>query len=667
MNYQSYVEQSAAHVLANHELLMATPSASRLTSFYPTPSESQNTIAQAVCNSGQLTVQANSKNFGQSSDFIISSPNLMDTPHLRLGFTIPAYVATVGANPTQAPNLYAGSYHAGWGFDCIDQIEITFANSNISNLQITGHAMRAWSLLQCKDEEARKKLLYTAGSHKIYNRSAPIEMEAVVPLSFLFWRAAGGVKGGFPIDGRALNGPIIFRIRFTTLDHFFGPCLSDFQANLVPDVDYPSTVAAFTPGERSHGGVADFWPGGSAPVTAFSTMNLTFRSYQLMDGAFSVSKALEANPGFVYSLPSLWLNTYTQQVSLDVNGVGNLNLNSAPAGMIQAMILRIRPINADPTAPVGAVASAADRENSRLNYDQKRIVVNTNVNDVAEAIYRPYVPWSLPLNELKLSYSGQSIFHAQSESELDEFYRDIFNGDDLKTGVCGLPLHLSARRTRERMIWQQAVASPDPTVPPAANLLQWRDGHYYQSIEDDNDPNDSAVEHEEPILIIPLMHDGNDVLRKRGFENLPHYSGSTLQLKFQVKPYNVYKSYGNDRNFARPDGSEGLFSNDAASVYPARAIDAYTTRQNAVAPIAIGEPTAVPNKPTDGCKKFPSNRTQHCRYGAGQNSSAVVEINNPNAAGATAFGLGFGQVQVDVTYIVACLFQVTNGVAELQL
>ena len=47
-DYQAYVEQSAAHVLSNHELLMSTPSASRLTSFYPTPSESQNTIAQAV-------------------------------------------------------------------------------------------------------------------------------------------------------------------------------------------------------------------------------------------------------------------------------------------------------------------------------------------------------------------------------------------------------------------------------------------------------------------------------------------------------------------------------------------------------------------------------------------------------------------------------------------
>lgn len=664
MDYQSYVEQSAAHVLANHELLMATPSASRLTSFYPTPSESQNTIAQAVCNSGQLTVQANSKNFGQSSDFIISSPNLMDTPHLRIGFEIPAYTKVVGGDPTEAPNLYAGSYHVGWGFDCIEQIEITFANSNISNLQVTGHAMRAWSLLQCKDEEARKKLLHTAGPHKISNRNSNIVMEAVVPLSFLFWRSAGGVKGGFPIDGRALNGPIIFRIRFAPLAQFFGPCLSDFAANKVPDNDYPSTVSTFTPGERSHGGVADFWPGGSNAVNSFSTMNLTFRSYQLMDGAFSVSKALEANPGFVYSLPSLWLNSYSQQAVVSKDGVVTMNLNSAPAGMIQAMILRIRPVNADPATAAGATASAVNQENSRLNYNQAKFQLATP-SDGSEIIYRPYVPWSLPLSALKLSYSGQAIFDARSESELDQFYRDIFNGDDLKTGVCGLPLHLSVRRTREYMNYQTAVKNI--ATPSDATKDQWRAGYHYLSIEDENEPNNSSVEHQEPMLIIPLMHDGTDVLRKRGFENLPHYSGSTLQLEFTIKPYNVYKSYGNDRNFARPDGTEGLLNGIASNTWPAEVVDAYKDLQNAVDPITIGLPTAPYNHPADGCHAYPSNRTQHARYGAGANTAAVVEINNPNAEGAVAFNNSFGTVTVDVTYVVAALFQVTNGVAELQL
>ena len=132
-DYGAYVDQSAAHVLANHEILMAAPSAARLTSFYPSPAESTNTIAQAVCNSGQLFIQANSKAIPGSSDFQVSTPNIMDTPMLTMTIVIPAL--DLGANPDRA-NTFVGTYHEGWGFDIIERLEISFANSNISNLQI---------------------------------------------------------------------------------------------------------------------------------------------------------------------------------------------------------------------------------------------------------------------------------------------------------------------------------------------------------------------------------------------------------------------------------------------------------------------------------------------------------------------------------------------------
>ena len=601
MDFQSYVEQSAAQVLANHEILMATPSASRLTSFYPTPSESENTIAQAVCNSGQLTVQANSKNFGQSSDFIVSTPNLMDCPHLQLSFKVPAL------SGGDVGNVYAGSYHDGWGFDCIDQIEVTVSNSNVSNMQVKGHALRQWSLLQCKNETERKRLLKIAGEHKIGKRNDVIEMSACVPLSFLFWRAAGGVKGGFPIDGRALNGPIIFRIRFNPLRYFFGPCLSRFNPNGV------SGVPMSTNEINSHVGSTTF------AVTQFDNCNLTFRTYQLMDGAFSVSKALEANPGFIYSIPSMWLNSYNQTANLNSEGYSQINLNSAPAGMIQAMILRFRPINETPTTAYddgsATNSNAEDKFNSRLNYDPydpDNSIVQTSTGNSKERVIRPYVPWSLPLKELKLEYSGQAIFWARSAEELSQFYADTFN-DDLKTDICGAPLHLS-------VIQKYLLGS--------TGAVQYR-----------NVPERSSVQHEEQIIIIPLMHNGDDVFRKRGFENLPHYSGSTLQLSFTVDKYNYYRADGYDRIQNEPDGTLSVTLN-----------------------------TAKIDDSASSCHRYPSNRTQ--KLAGNDAATARVEPNNnPNATGAVAYpGVdGNGRVSVDVTYAVAALSQITNGTFEIQL
>ena len=662
-DYQAYVEQSAAHVLSNHELLMSTPSASRLTSFYPTPSESQNTIAQSVCNSGQLTVQANSKSFGQSSDFIISSPNLLDNPHLRLSFVIPAYNRTVPGFSTQAASLFAGSAHAGWGFDTIDLLEVTFANSNISNLQITGSAMREWSLLQCKNETERIRLLETAGAHFVGSREKEIVMQATVPLSFMFWRTAGGVKGGFPIDGRALNGPIVFRIRFNRLEKFFVPHMSNFVAAGVPDTDYPGTSQLNAPtvanrDGQGHGGVADF----CTSVLAFKDLNITFRTYQLMDGAFSVSKALEANPGFVYSIPSLWLNTYNYVVDVNSKGEGSINLNSAPAGMIQAMILTFRPEN---TVTAAQDASTPDDEGefggpgplapgggtAALNYNAGSTRVDCGSAAGFEVMYRPFIPWSLPLDQLKLSYSGQAIFWAQSPEELDEFYENVFQ-DDLKTPVYGAPINLSVRGQDYRV----------GHINAAGTVASYSVGQ----LELSNSPDNAGVHHDTQVLTLPLMHDGNNVFRERGFENLPHYSGSTLQLDFTVKSNNTYRSDGKDRRL----------TNDATGQQ--KVLIGTSESNTEIGGIEFPDDVLQPSKPEQVAvsgKQYLSNRTQFVKYfsSASTQSASIIEAGNPTQLGSRAFNFndsvngGGGRIRVEITYVIASLFQITNGVAELQL
>jgi len=550
-----YVDAATAFVLSNNELLMSAPSNSKLTAFYPTPQESTNTLAQAVCNSGQLFVRANSKRFGSPSNFQVSTANILDAPLLTMKIVIKELDAV---QSTQRANTFVGSWQEGWGYDLIQSIEISYSNSNISNLIVTGQALRDWSLLQCKNEDERKDLLRTAGRLQIQNRASTRIFNSTIPLSFLNWQGAGGVAGGFPIDARTLNGSIQFQIRFRELNAAIGPMASQYN---------PMNVQ----GDAGTAGTAQYRPGttfGFPPE--FDTLELTFRTYQLMDSAFTVSRALQANPGMIYSMPSKWVNTYNYNVAIK-DGVGEQQLNSAPAGMIQAILLSIRP---------------TDDGTGSLDWDGG----STVVDGVSSAKVPHY--FSLPLEELRLQYSGQSIFDAKSRDQLEAFYKFIFC-DDLITPIAGINQPRNLTTSDAAMV--------------AANI---------------NKPDRKGIRWQAPLHMIPLMHNGNNVFRDRHFENLPHYSGSTLSLKFKVlDPLFGAAPYANNEDPTSPTSNETeqpinldqIFSHNIA------------TQTDTIPGDTDGDPAKL---------------------------SAVKEIK---------------QVELQVTYVVAALLQSTNGVVELQL
>ena len=187
--------------------------------------------------------------------------------------------------------------------------------------------------------------------------------------------------------------------------------------------------------------------------------------------------------------------------------------------------------------------------------------------------------------------------------------------------------------------------------------------------EDANRPHQASVKHDTQSLIIPLMHDGNSIFRHRDFENLPHYSGSTLQLEFEIDTSGYYRSNGFDRIHNNPDGS--LPTRDVTAAFPPSNGDAAnllaTPQEPGVINFAANADPKV-DEHADGCFMYPSNRTQKASGTAGDPDSSQVTLNNnPNADGARAYTAAGGLVEVDVTYVVASLFQITNGVAELQL
>lgn len=105
-------------------------------------------------------------------------------------------------------------------------------------------------------------------------------------------------------------------------------------------------------------------------------------------------------------------------------------------------------------------------------------------------------------------------------------------------------------------------------------------------------------------------------MRHRAFENLPHYSGSTLSLRFRVENPS-YKS---------------------------------TPYSNAVAP-TVADTFTNPDLLISG-------------------GPAVQTITIPGASASAAAAqqaTSINRVEVLITYVVAALFQSANGVAELQL
>ena len=688
MDHTAIVEDAALNVLSNHEILMAAPTAAKLNSFYPNPSESSSTIAQAVINSGQLIIQANSKRIGGASDFLISTPNILDVPQLNLSFTVDALANEAPSGGIdQRTRAYMCTYHDGWGFDCIDRIEMTVAKSNISNLQLQGHALRDWSLLQCKNADERKQMLKIAGEGESWTVDKKKVMTASIPLSFLFFRAAGGVKGGFPIDGRVLHGPITFQIYFKPIQYFCGPAASVYDRTA-----FASSIDAASSDSGTNVGAS--YPSSINPAsilpTEFSKLEFTARTYQLMDGVFSVAKALDSNPSLTYSLPSLWLNTYSQEVQLTTEGKGQININSIPAGMLQAIIVRVRPTNktgyvpynlesAVPFTAAGDQIYQGDYQ-SKLNYDPP------NFNQVNRPIsggdktqygfietgvtpaYRPYVPWSLPLEELRLEYSGQALYSARSGKSHDNFTRAAFC-DDLKTKISGLPL--SQNVMGQKSFSTSLIDGTNSYVKSQGTVTML-----------ENLGNKALVDHDTQVIVIPLCHDANAVFRNRDFENLPHYSGSTLQLQFTVAPNNTYTSEGLDREQCYSDGTQ-------IGTDPDLAQDVHN--QDSFNDI----PRWKPELDNVHGAVIPSNRLQHVALCQGPNNRSVVAgdltpgavvpggsvdayntdlrervifNNNPTGEGAGAFSSGSGgTVQLDLTYVIASLFQVTNGTSELQL
>lgn len=532
----SAIDAAAAAVLSQNEVLLAAPNNAKLTALYPTPGECSSSLAQTVCNSGQLRVTANARNLGGSSNFHISSSNILDVPMLNFVLTIQGNT-DLGVGNTQYPYRIMPCQE-GWGYSLIRSIEVTFSNSNLSNLILDGYALREWTLAQCKDRRARKSLLRNAGRFfvkQLDTENSTLQVRGCIPLSFLSWQG-GDIETGFPFDARTVNGII------------------QLQINWVPNLNGAFSAASATfdtsPLLNRQGGRGTY----DLRTLTFDDLYVSFRSYQLMDSAFSVGNALALNPQLKYVLPGKWANTYRQTVVGSAQGRRNpfpdcaelanvrandtyrinLELNSCPAGMLQAIGIAVRPIDNRNAA-------------TQINGDP---IVEANVKNWFSAgwngLHTDSVNYqgSMLLNGILLQYSGQNIINLASYEEIMAYMRHIYGGDELETYV-EAPFENLDMSTGV-IGHSKDIFGFEPTLSAGTFAVVGRVG---AAAGGDGRPEVQSAGNPPPgrkrdqIYLLPLMHNGKQCFKERHFENLPQYSGSSLTLQLDVCQDSLWKCH----------------------------------------------------------------------------------------------------------------------------
>lgn len=327
-------------VLVSKDVLLKHPGQTQIGSWYASPSEAQTHLSEANNSSGRIRVTSNSLSFSASSNFQISASSLV-------------YGLTLNATLTTPANTVIAT--SGWLFDCIRSIEFTISNSLISNQIITGPIMREYLLLSCTDEEQRSNLLKMGGEPV----AAATQASASIPIAWLL-QGGNGLCSHFPLDFSTLNGP--FQIQIT-----FNPS---------------SYILSRT---------------GAAPgtIASFDALNITACTTDIIEPALGVRNALLSNPGMVYPIPCKYFSCVRYVQSCTIGSLATMNLNSAPAGMLEGIIISVKP----------SVETSANADGT-VNY-----------------------AGSCQLSTLRLQYMGVDLFRADSPKELESYYRTRFCGD----------------------------------------------------------------------------------------------------------------------------------------------------------------------------------------------------------------------------------------------
>jgi hypothetical protein len=350
----SEIDAGVADVLSTKRLKLVHPGDGKLAQVYATPAEATSILAEAVTHRGQYRVASNNLALGAQSNFILSTSAILDNLVLCFSLTAPA------------EGLFA---HNGWGFDAIESLEVTYANSLMQNMVIRGDILKEYCKLCCCSKDEREQMLEQAGS---LASAIGQTKKACVPLSFLNYNTSG-MRGSWPTDASVLAGPIQVCVNWVS------------QAN---------SARIFVDGSEAI----------VTLPTAVIGAEITCTSITLQRASFGVKDAMMRDRSLVYSIPARYLSIVNEsRANLgSVSEVININLNSAPAGMLEAILI-----------------FAAPSDSSNDNW----------VNGAGGTTGRKH-GGGLKIDNLRLQFGSQDLVRYRSREEMLAFNRENF-GDTL--------------------------------------------------------------------------------------------------------------------------------------------------------------------------------------------------------------------------------------------
>jgi hypothetical protein len=176
-------------------------------------------------------------------------------------------------------------------------------------------------------------------------------------------------------------------------------------------------------------------------------------------------------PELVYSIPGIYLQSFTHVETLTAGQLFTLQLNSAPQGMLIGLMVHIAPssFGTSNDAPTNAALASS---------------------------YEIPLGSSLRLSDLRLDYAGVSLYRCDTHQEMIARNRNAFN-DNLKFLK---PFGLDNRAA-------------------GITTVSGDGGKMIRKLED-------------MVYFIPLVDDAYEVIRRRKICNVPSYGGSQLTLMF---------------------------------------------------------------------------------------------------------------------------------------
>lgn len=291
------ISDAVRDVLSAKRLKLVHPGNGKLTNLYAGSAEIESILAEQVTHKGQYRVSSNNLSLGAQSNFIISTSAVIDNLMLVFSITAPA------------DGFFS---HNGWGFDLIESLEVTYANSLMQNMIIRGDILKEYSKLCSCSKDEREQMLDQAGSLGAVTGET---RKAAVPLSFLNYNTSN-MRGSWPTDASTLAGPIQICINWVTKAK---------SSRIFVDSD-----VAVDP---------DNLP------TAVTGAEITCTTVTIQSAAFGVKDAMMRDRGLVYSIPSRYLSIVNESRTVlnAVTNTMNINLNSAPAGMLEGILIYAAP------------------------------------------------------------------------------------------------------------------------------------------------------------------------------------------------------------------------------------------------------------------------------------------------------------------------------------